>query len=212
MYAFLLVISSVVGAEPLPDGTLLFLENCNKFVEVYTRDEIGHVAMVFSDEATIWVYEATPGQVRRVTLAAYYDELARINDRRREKIEVLAYKPKEPFSAEEVETMRDYLDSQLGRRYSLLNYVTKQVGDGTHCAELTANTINRSERFAFSEPKRISPGALQKKIAADYQPLEVIALPAYEEQETWCQRTVRKWHSCTKWCSWSWGEAWAFCW
>lgn len=212
MYAFLLLASSIISAEPLPDGSLLFLENCNKFVEVYTRDEIGHVAMVFRDGTTIWVYEATPGEVRRVTLAAYYDELARINDRRRQKIRVLAYKPKEPYSAGEVDTMRGYLDEQIGRRYSLLNYVTKQVGDGTHCAELTANTINHAERFALSEPNRVSPGNLRNKIAADYQPAEEITLPTYEEQETWCERTMQKWASCSKWCRWSWGEAWALCW
>src|SRR4051794_15053392 len=128
MYTLFFFTASLLAADPLPDGSLLFLENCNKFVEVYTREEVGHVALVFRDDKTTWVYEATPDQVRRVTLDSYYDELARENLRRKKQVRIVACRPKEPYSAAEIETMRGYLDKQLGRRYSVLNYATRRIG------------------------------------------------------------------------------------
>ncbi len=211
MYAYLLLAASFVAADPLPDGTLLFLENCNKFVETYTEHEIGHVAMIVNDGTTIWVYEATPDQVRRMTLADYYTDVARLNEKRGRKIAVLAHQPKKAYSAEETAKMRAFLDERIGQRYSLRNYVRKNVRDGTHCAELTANMLNTVGRYKFAEPSRITPGGLRDKIIAEHQPPLRIELPAYEVQETWCERADRSWHEWYIWCSWGCGEAWSLC-
>ena len=64
-----------------PEGTLLFLENCSSVVEWSTRGEIAHVAIVISEGNAVYIYEATPAKVRRVTLDEYQTELARINRR-----------------------------------------------------------------------------------------------------------------------------------
>src|SRR5207244_1398978 len=66
------------GAE-LPDGTLLFLENCNSIVQRTTHGEIAHVALAFQEGGQRWVYEATPAKVRRLTVDDYFIELARLN-------------------------------------------------------------------------------------------------------------------------------------
>src|SRR5262245_34677787 len=121
-----LVLAGATEQSPSPpDGTLIFLENCNSIVELTTRGQIGHAALVFHDADTCWVYEATPAKVRRISLADYYAELARLNLRREanEKIRTWLLRPKSPYTAEEAARMREYLDAQIGRRYSVRNYV-----------------------------------------------------------------------------------------
>src|SRR5437867_4329733 len=65
--------------EDFPDGTLLFVENCNSIVEWRTKSEVAHVALLFHDGSDAWVYEATPGKVHRVLLGDYLTELSRLN-------------------------------------------------------------------------------------------------------------------------------------
>src|SRR5207245_2477583 len=82
-------------AAELPDGTLLFLENCNSIVQRTTHGEIAHVALIFEDAGERWVYEATPAKVRRVTVNDYFVELAQLNKHRGDddRIRVLALRP-----------------------------------------------------------------------------------------------------------------------
>src|SRR5262245_24059724 len=159
----LVFVGATEQSPPPPDGTLLFLENCSSLVERATRGEIGHAALVFHDAGACWVYEATPAKVRRVTLADYYAELARLNARRDEdeNIRTWLLVPKTPYTPAEIAKMRAYLDAQIGRRYSVRNYVRGKPGEvhstkvgpvevqvsvessgksagGIHCAELTS--------------------------------------------------------------------------
>lgn len=67
MNGLLLAVLSLVAPGELPDGSLVFLERCNYFVERYTNAPIGHVAVAVQEEGVTWIYEATPGHVRRVT-------------------------------------------------------------------------------------------------------------------------------------------------
>src|SRR5689334_19620962 len=112
LWAALLVLPSVAAradsAPSLPDGTLLFLENCNSVVEWRTKSDVAHVALVFHEGPDAWVYEATPGKVRRVLLDDYLTELSRLNRRRDddEKIRVQALRPKKPYAPPEIANMR----------------------------------------------------------------------------------------------------------
>src|SRR5688500_4194192 len=96
--------ASTATDRPLENGTLLFLENCNSFVEFTTRAKIGHVALAFVDGQDVTIYEATPAQVRRVGMDEYFTELARLNKRRDddEQVRVWALRPKQPYSDAEV--------------------------------------------------------------------------------------------------------------
>jgi len=213
MYGSILVCVLLLGAEPLPNGSLLFLENCNKFVERVTAGQVGHVALVFNDPAVTWVYEATPAQVRRVPLETYYQELALLNQSRRDNrlIRVTAYRPTRPYSAEESQAMRQFLDTQLGRRYSVKNYVTGHPGDGLHCAELTGNTLTRTQRFDIAKPQSVSPQSLQDMVKPFYLAEELdITQPA--PSETWCEKSLRRWTEWSTWCQWSCGECRSYCW
>jgi hypothetical protein len=241
MKSMLLYALLSLGASPqapLADGTLLFLENCNSVVQWTTQSEIGHVALAFTDGGQPYIYEATPAQVRRVTADEYYAELARLNLRRDEdeRIRVWALKPARPYSAKEIVRMREYLDGQVGRRYSVRNYVLKKPADGTHsvelgrvqvkvavdlkdppsegihCAELASTTLNQSGRYGFDDCHRIDPQGLYAAMKpASAAPLE-IAVPAPAAEETWCVRAQRRWGQWRTWCGWSCQEAWSWCW
>lgn len=214
MNTILLIASLACAASPLEDGTLLFLENANSVVKVATGAKVGHVAIVMSDEGQPWIYEATPARVRRVTPEAYYEELARINAKRHKdekKIRTLAYPPARPYTEAETNAMREFLNAQIGRRYSVLNYVKDKEGDGIHCAELTCTMLNASGRYAFEEPRSVNPSELCRQIDATHRTPFVVSLPSTTPQESWCQRADRRWGEIWRWSCWGCSEAWAFC-
>ena len=125
MNAWLLLVSLTISAEPLEDGTLLFLENCSSVVQRATHGSMGHVAIVMNEEKEAWVYEAIPGKVRRLKADDYYAELSRHNSGKNEeqRIRTFALRPERPFTPEECLAMRYYLGEQIGRRYSV-----KEIG------------------------------------------------------------------------------------
>jgi hypothetical protein len=242
MHSLLLCLSFLLGGAAerpsIPaDGTLIFLENCNSIVELTTRGQIGHAALVFHDAEGCWVYEATPGKVRRVTLDEYYAELARLNKRRDDddQIRVWLLRPKTAYTQAEATKMREYLDAQIGRRYSVRNYVrgkagevqtttvgpvTVQVavnlphskGDGIHCAELTSTTLNQSGRYAFENCHKINPQALYAAVLPTHAAPQELLLSPPAVKEPWCQRAQRRTSEWFTWCGWSCGEVWAWCW
>jgi hypothetical protein len=216
MHSLLLWAVLTVSANPLPDGSLIFLENCNSVVEYSTKGKIGHVALVFNDADTCWVYEATPGEVRRVKLNDYYVELARINRRRDDddQMRVWALQPTPAYSDAEAAAMREVLAGHLGRRYSLRNYVRTKPGDGIHCAELASTVLNASPRFVFENNAKIHPAALYSAIEASphYGPPEELTVAPLASKEPWCARAQRRTGEIFAWCGWSCKEAWLWCW
>lgn len=205
------------GKEPeakLTEGTLLFLENCNSVVEWSTRGEIAHVGLVFHEAGEAWVYEATPARVRRVTLADYQLELARLNKRRAadDQARLLALAPKPSYTNDEIGRMRKYIDEQLGRRYSVKNYVRGKPYDGIHCAELASSTLNQSGRYAFAECHKTSPQAFYNAVVPTHFEPQVVAIQPLVEQEAWAVRASRRWSGWYTWCGWSCREAWLFLW
>jgi hypothetical protein len=224
--------------EPLDEGTLIFLENVNSVVEYSTGGQIGHVALAFKDGNETYIYEATPAKVRRVTAAEYCAELARLNKRRDadEQIRVWLLRPKQAYTAAEVAAMRKFLDSQLGRRYSLRDYVKGNKGDsvystgvgpvsvqvavqvenkpapGIHCAQLACTTLNQSGRYAFQNCHKIHPQALYAAVLPTHMAPKELAIAPPAAQESWCARANRRWGEIWSWCGWGCGEAWAMCW
>jgi len=210
----LLAAASIGRTAELSDGTLLFLENCSSVVERSTHGEIAHVALVFGDATERWVYEATPAKVRRVKLDDYLLDLARSNRRRKasDQIRVFALRPEPEYTSEETAKMRAFLDSQLGRRYSVKNYVRGKPYDGIHCAELTASTLNASGRYAYSDCHKINPQELYELVTSTHAAAERLAIPALEIEEPWYVRLQRRSIGWMTWCRWSCREAWLFLW
>jgi hypothetical protein len=206
--------AAAADAQSLPDGTLLFLENCSSVVEHTTHGKIGHVAIVFHDGQTPVIFEATPAKVRRVTLEEYTTELARLNQRKGkdEQIRAWVLEPKADYTADEVPKMKSYLETQLGRRYSVKNYVRGQEYDGIQCAELASSTLNQSGRYAFEDCFKINPQALYTAVLPTHAAPELLTIPPLAVQEPWSLRTQRRLSGWCTWCGWSCREAWAWCW
>lgn len=201
-------------AAAADSGTLLFLENTKSVVEVSTRGQMGHVALVIANDGEDWVYEATPAKVRRLTLADYYAELAEINRRKEHDDWIVIWKlsPMEAYSNEEVARMREYLDGQVGRRYSVRNYVRTKPGDGIHCAELASSALNASGRYKFENCSKIHPTALYRAVLATHERPQRVSLPAPGPKPSWCARAYERCGRWFSWCGWSCREAWSFCW
>jgi hypothetical protein len=108
--------------------------------------------------------------------------------------------------------MLEYLDEQLGRRYSVRNYVRSKPGDGIHCAELASNTLNRSGRFALEDCGKISPAKLFTLVQEQYAKPVELSIAVDLPKRSWCERAQQRWSESWLWCRWSWGEAWAWCW
>ena len=214
MHALWLLFALCTASPEIGDGSLLFLENCNSVVELATRDEIGHVAIAMREDGETWIYEATPGKVRKLTFAAYEEELSRINAGRnsRDAVKLWIVSPQRQFTPAEVTAMQEFLDEQLGGSYSVKNYVRNQPGDGTHCAELAAGTLNRSGRFDLARPHAIHPAKLLTIIEPEYPAKSEYTIGKLAVTEPWYVRWGRCCASTCNWCDWSCREAWSFAW
>jgi hypothetical protein len=166
---------------------------------------VTHVALILNDGGQTWVYEATPGEVRRLVLDRYYRELADYNHGRHaeKQLRVRLYPPKVAYTDCEVAGLQTYLDTQLGRRYSIKGYVRKKPGDGIHCAELVSSALSSTGRGEFARTYGINPMTLVAQIAATHGPPQDVALPAHESEGTWCQRSRAWWAGLFAWCGWA---------
>jgi len=194
------------------DGTLIFLENSKKVVEKMTQSGVTHVAIVMNVSGEPYVYEAEPPKVRRVPLMTFYREIGERN-RDDEEIRIWLLPPVEAYTERQCAKMNSYLESQLGRRYSIKNYVRDVQGDGIHCAELTANALNRSGQLSYSKCQSLSPGAVVSNCGPTYKVATeaLVSLSDDEEEESWCERSSAWWGNAWKWCKWSSGECWTWC-
>ena len=156
----------------LPDGSLIFLDHSNNIVERYTDAKTTHVAIVINDKDGAWVYEAQPPKVRKVKLSEFYDDIVRLK-RKRKKLRLWVYTPLEPYNDRQVKAMRDYLEQQVGRKYSIKSYLRGRELDGIHCSEMVSRALEKSQRFRIFNPARTSPGELLRRIKCSYTSIEV---------------------------------------
>lgn len=217
MNSLLLSLVLVVGASDHltrpQDGTIIFLENSKRVVERVTKSCITHVALVMNVNGEPFVYEAEPPKVRRVPLMTFYREIGERNRDGNEEIRVWVLPPEKEFTPPQRTKMKSYLDDQLGRRYSIKNYVRDVEGDGIHCAQLTANALNRSGQTAFKNSQSQNPGALVSNSGPTYRVATeaLISLTDDDEEASWCEQSWEWWASAWKWCKWSSEECWTWC-
>lgn len=216
MNAFLLVSLSLLGQATLDDGSIVVLENCNYWVERYTNAPIGHVAVAINENQQTWIYEATPGKVRRLTWDDYRAELAALNSdrQRKKKQEIVTWvlEPKSNLNPKQAAALKGYLDSQLDRPYSVKGIVRGKTGDGIHCAELTSHALNSAGLTDIDDCHKQSPAAVRDAFSPLCEPGYRASFTAQIAEETWCARTWRHWTYWAVMCRWSCGEAWRFCW
>ena len=211
MQVFILLALSLTATPQIQDGSLLTLEHSNKPVAQITGSSITHVALVFNHGGTPWVYEATPAQARRLTLTEYQLELGELNRNRSQPTSVSVLEPSYPYSETQIERMRSFAVSQIGRRYSIKGYVRGKESDGIHCAHLAAATLEASGRFKFDEAYAISPGELVANVRALHKSPVRLTIEAGKTDESWCERSWTAWFNYGAWCRWACYETWTFC-
>ena len=208
------IVASYPGAD-LPDGSILYLTNSNKAVHLVTDSEITHVALLLSDsKKRRWVYEATPAQVRRISLKEYHFELSDANASRSKAMRLFAMTPSREYKSVQLKRMKTYLKEQLGRRYSVKGYVRNKQGDGIHCAELVSKAIGRTGRAQFHHNYAITPGEVVEHTSDIYaapKRLKIFRRPK-SQKKTWCEESWTSWGGCFSWCGWSARETWSWCW
>lgn len=210
MSSLFLTLTMLVSGSSIPDGSLLFLENSNAIVERYTSGKITHVAIAFQEENQVWVYEATPGRVRRIELSAFLSDISQQNIGRNSPIRIWQLSSSKPYSDQEIAKMRGFLTEQVSRRYSIKNYVRNRPGDGIHCAELVSGALMRSGRYDLGNGYDQSPQKVFDAIMPSHVQLDVTP-ETPKPTGTWCDRSWSWWCGAFDWCGWSCYETWTFC-
>jgi hypothetical protein len=201
------------GIAPVADGSLLFLENSNQFVELYTGADVSHVAVVVYIDRVPHVYEALPAQVRLLALDEYFAEIGQINRGRSDanKIRVWLAEPKVAYSAQQLGAMRAELDARLGQRYSVKTYV-RGKGDGIHCAELATRALCAAKVLAVEKPESVSPDGLLKLVYGRSRELHILEIAEPDKRPRWIRRRWDDVCGFASWCRWSSWEACTWCW
>ena len=141
----------------IPDGSLVFLEHSNNIVENETGSPITHVGIYVDG----YIYEAVKPRVRKITVEEF--------KKKNKKYNIYFKSPVKEFNKQELAKIKDYLEDQVKRKYSVWGYITGHNVKGIHCGELVANALSSSGRYTFKEPWDITPGELWT--LEDYQTL-----------------------------------------
>lgn len=212
MIPTLVITAALLGTDVPKTGTILYLERSNLVVERVTGSPLSHVAMVVQIGGQPWVYEATPAEVRRVALAHYLGEIAQLNQSRSTQIRVFSMRPRRTLSSNQVQSLRAYLDVQLGRRYSVTGYLRGRSGDGIQCAELLGHALDRTGCLKYEHHHRLSPVEFVKQAEPAYQKPIRMELPELQPEATWCDQQWDWWFGLVEWWQWAWDETWRFRW
>ncbi|MCA9109853.1 MAG: hypothetical protein KDA52_07910 [Planctomycetaceae bacterium] len=144
-------------APQLQTGSLLFSEGDCLAIRVYTASSYTHVAIVVIEQGQPFVYDSMNGAgVRKQSLTSYL--IGQCPD------ELHVYHPARPFTEEQGRGLARYLDSQLGRSYSVHHHLTGQRADGVHCAEYVTEALMSIELLHADRPWKVSPASLQTGI------------------------------------------------
>jgi hypothetical protein len=154
---FLILLMAMITVNP-EDGSLLFIENGNKTVQKVTNSNITHVAITFKENEKFYVYEAIPPKVRKIELDEFYKEVDKLNKSHKNNQRKIwfAY-PNKPFTSEEKEKIVDYLNLQIGRKYSVSSYLNAESNKKIHCGELVEEALNQSGYIVSKKPCIDSP-------------------------------------------------------
>lgn len=164
MWAALAVMT--LAQVDLADGTLLFVENSHNLVECYTHSTYSHVAIVLDGN----VYEADLPKIRKYTVAEWFTNVGKYNEGKGSPALVTVMAPDTPYVEAEIVKMREFLDAQIDRRYSIQSYLKKSPRDGIHCSEMCAGALEATGKFNFEpENYKLSPGDLHDVVTDHHQ-------------------------------------------
>jgi hypothetical protein len=172
-------------ASRMRTGTLLFSEGDCLAVKVFTGSPYTHVAGVFVENETVWVYDSQNGVgVRKLPLAEY------LAATRPDEIHVL--QPTGAFDEQRAASFRKHLEAQLGRPYAVKHHLTGSRCDGLHCAEYMTDSLMAADLIEANSPPRVSPaslrsGLLKHKLYAEEETVCVLVPePERAPEQNWC--------------------------
>jgi len=194
-------------SDNLHSGDMLFVQNSHNLVECYTKSSFSHVAVVVKYGDKTWVYEAEPPVVKRYTIEEWLTAMGDYNTSHPQSPAlVTVVTPNRPYSDAEVSKMKEFLETQVGRRYSVRGYLRNVQTNGTHCSEMCAAAIEATGRRDFSAPNRtISPGDLHGLLRVCHHQLgkQYHVVLRDSEKKSWCERSAAWWARRPSWCAWS---------
>lgn len=124
----------------VPDGTLLFVEGGNEIVMSHTDSPYSHVALIFNEDGKPYVYEANRPACRRISLDDYVKEVERLNAQQGKAMKLWLCHPKN-LAKSDVESMKQYCEEQIGRKYKIKSYISGKPEKTIHCGEMTARAL-----------------------------------------------------------------------
>lgn len=146
-------------AEECCTGTLLFSEGDCLTIRCYTWSPYTHVAIVMMENDQPVVYDSMNGiGVRRLPLGEYiqFESYATKN--------IVVMNPVKEFTPDQEECLKAYLDSQLGRPYSVRHYVVGSENEGIHCSEYVSAALKESNLLKVERPHKVSPASLYEGV------------------------------------------------
>ena len=185
-------------SQACQSGSLIFSEGDCLAVRCYTNSPYTHVALVmYESEGLPYVYDSMNGVgVRKLRLDEYLETQAPDH--------VHLFHPKRPLTEPEVTGLRDHLESQLGRPYSVKHHITGKRSKGLHCSEYVTDALVEIEWLDVENPPRVSPASLAKGVTIHevYQPAQQYSLPVILEPIPEPEGTCAKLWQDTKECTW----------
>jgi hypothetical protein len=156
-----------------PDGSVIFWENgfLVRPIERATGSDLVHVAIILYEDGIPYVYEATWPRVQKMTYVDYIQHLESI--KQRPHLIKLGFKwfilqPIEPYTFDQLDAMKKYARSQLGREYMMRGYWKNREVRGIMCSQYVSLIIAKSGRIKSANFKE-SPISLRKKIQDLYK-------------------------------------------
>lgn len=193
----------------LQTGSLIATEGDCLAVRVFTRSPYTHVAAVVMRNGQPFVYDSANGTgVRCQTLENYLASQS--------PDELHLFHPARAFDSPTGTQLEKWLDSQLGRPYSVAHHLTGSRCEGLHCAEYVTDALIQCGLITAKQPARVSPatlihGVAQSRIYATGRTLRIMpAQPPQQKSSGWCDQLWQDTKLCTADC-WKQTRAWFLC-
>lgn len=134
-------------------GSLIFSQGDCLAVKLFSGSPYTHVGVVVRQAGQHWVYDSMSGVGVRKTPLEEYVLL-------QTPCTLHVIHPQKPFDVDETAALADYLESQLGRHYSVKHHLTGCEAEGIHCAEYAVSGFMAANRLKADRPAKVSPGSL----------------------------------------------------
>ena len=186
-----------------PDGAIVLLRDSNAIVTHITQSRWTHMGIVFKEQGQLWVFEASPGRVRKVSLSEFTRDAyaRRLGYNSRSVVYIMP--PRTPFADAELAAMRSFAHRQVGRRYSIKGILRDRPVEGTNCAQFVAATLQQSGRIRFPHTFDQTPEKVLDRSKHLYAELFRVTAPANHSDHPWLDATGRTFQDTREWLKWT---------